>query len=316
MVTMKSKFKMSHIERYFVIVIVLFAVTALLWPSYFLWFKPWIVVGLGVVIFSIGVHTPFSALIQPITQPGGVLVLVILRYGLMPFAAYLLAKSLALTPTETIGLLVLGTAPGGAAANVMAYLAKANVGLTVLLTVGSTLLSPLVTPVLIYLFLHQMIHIDVGTMAIHIGFIIFLPISLGLVCAHYRFPFLAPLKKGLPYLAMVMIAMIVACVVARNQTAILQFPAKLLLAVLLLNVVGYLLGAVAATLLGWDVASILATMFDYGMFDGAIAIMICTFYFSSDTAVAAVCMGVIQNITAPILIRYWKNGGSRRLAAG
>lgn len=309
---MKSKFAVGALERYFVVVLVLLATMSLMWPYLFLWFKPWIVFALGVVIFSIGVHTPFSSLIQPFTKPGGVLALVLLRYGLMPCAAYVIANSLALTTTETIGLLVLGTAPGGAAANVMAYLAKANVGLTVLLTVGSTLLSPLITPALIYLFLHQVIHIDASTMAVHIGLIIFAPISLGLLCAHYHLPLIEHIKKGLPFCAMLMIAMIVACVVARNQAAILQFPGKLLFAVLILNGVGYIVGATAAYLLGWDRASILATMFDYGMFDGAVAIIICTLYFSNDTALAAVYMGVVQNITGPILIRYWKLKRPRR----
>ena len=309
---MKTKSAVGALERYFVVVIVLMATMALMWPYLFLWFKPWIVFGLGIVIFSIGVHTPYSSLVQPFTKPGGVLVLVLLRYALMPCTAYVIASGLNLTTTETIGLLVLGTVPGGAAANVMAYLAKANVGLTVLLTVGSTLLSPLVTPVLIYFFLHQMIHIDASTMAVHIGLIIFVPISLGLLCAHYRPPLIGQIKKGLPYCAMLMIAMIVACVVARNQAAILQFPGKLLFAVLILNGVGYIVGATAAYLLGWDRASILATMFDCGMFDGAVAIIICTLYFSNDTALAAVYMGVVQNITGPILIRYWKLKRPRR----
>ena len=299
---------MKHqLEKYFVVVIVVLAMTALMWPSLYLWFKPFITLALGLVIFSIGIHIPLASLILPFSQPSTVFGLVLLRYSLMPCAAYMIAKILHLTSIETIGLLVLGTAPGGTAANVMAYLAQANVGLTVVLTVVSTLLSPLITPVLIYLFLHQHIHIDVGTMSWHIGLIIFVPILLGLGCNHYRLSWIEPLKKWLPFGAMLMVALIVACVVAWNQAAILQFPLKLVFAVIILNGLGYALGAGVSYLLGWESPSRLAIMFDYGMFDGAIAIMVCTLYFGEGTALAAVFMGIVQNMTASLLIHYRKN---------
>lgn len=291
-------------ERYFVLVLLCCTGLALSWPMLFLWFKPWIMLGLGVVIFSIGIHMSPTDLLQPFTKPGAVLALVLIRYALMPCTAYGLAQGFALTPTETIGLMVVGTAPGGAAANIMAYLAKANVGLTVLLTVASTLVSPLITPALIYFFLHQRIHIDFSAMMGHIAMIIFIPIIMGVLCNHLRWSWVTQMKQKLPLCAMLMVAMMVATIVAWNQAAMLQFPLKLLCAVLVLNGVGYLIGAAVSYALHWEYSSMLAVIFDYGMFDGAIAIMICTLYFGADTALAAVLMGILQNITAPILIRH------------
>jgi BASS family bile acid:Na+ symporter len=295
------------LERYFMVFIIVGAILALSWPQVFLGLKGWIPFGLGIVIFSIGVHTSARDLIQPFTKPGRVLGLVLIRYACMPGIAYLIAYGFDLKTPEIIGLLVLGTAPGGVAANVMAYLAKANVSLTVLLTIASTLLSPFLTPILIYAILHQKIEINFFDMVSHIGMIIFIPIGLGLFCNRIRHPMLGYLKKGLPYCAMLMVVMIVATIVAWNQTALLQFPLMLIAAVLVLNGLGYVIGAIVGYVLCLESKSIMAVVFDYGMFDGAIAIMICTMYFGAHTALPAVLLGIIQNMTAPLLIRYWQH---------
>ncbi|MCX7090944.1 MAG: bile acid:sodium symporter family protein [Legionellales bacterium] len=292
----------AKIERYFLGIVVIAVISGLLRPDLFVAWKPFISVGLGLVMFGIGMTIPTRYLTQTLLKPKRILGLVILRYALMPAAALLISKICHLTTFETMGLLVLGAAPGGISANVMAYLAGANTALTVLLTLGSTLLAPFVMPMLIYLLLHQHITIDVWSMVLHIGSIILLPILAGFLCNRYQTPVMVKIKQWTPSLSILLVAMLIACVSAVNQKALLNFPMMALLAVLMLNLVGYLMGALIAYGMGWKTDSIWATVFDYGMFDGAVAMVVCTVFIGPEAAIPAVLLGVLQNITAPLLI--------------
>lgn len=289
-------------ERYFLGIVVIAVIAALLRPDFFVAWKPFISVGMGLVMFGIGMTVPTRYLIQTLLKPKRILALVFLRYALMPAVALLISKICHLTTFETIGLLVLGAAPGGITANLMAYLAGANTVLAVLLTLGSTLLAPFVMPMLIYVLLHQQLTIDVWSIVLHIGSIILLPILAGLLCNRYQTPVMVKIKQWTPMLSILLVAMLIACVVAVNQKALLHFPMMALLAVLILNLVGYVLGALLAYSMRWETESILAAVFDYGMFDTAVAMVVCTVFIGPEAAIPAVLLGVLQNITAPLLI--------------
>lgn len=292
----------QKIERYFMGIVLAFVMAALLYPELFVVLKPFISVALGLVMFGIGMTIPTACLAQTLLKPKRVLGLVLLRYVVMPSSALCISQICHLTIYETMGLLVLGAAPGGIAANVMAYLAGANTALTVLLTLGSTLLAPFVMPLLIYLLLHQQITIDVWGMVLHIGSIILIPIVAGLLCNRYKTPTMTHIKQWMPTLSILLVALLIACVMAINQSALLHFPAKVLMAVIGLNIMGYFLGACVAYWMQWETDSILAVVFDYGMFDGAVAMVVCTVFIGPEAAIPAVLMGVMQNITAPMLI--------------
>lgn len=235
----------EKVERHFVWLILLFASTALLYPDFFIGLKKFIPFGLGLIMFGIGVNTPLSCLSDTLAKPERIISLVLFRYIVMPGCALMIAYALHLTQAETIGLLVLGTAPGGIAANVMAYLSKANVSLTLLLTLGSTLLSPIITPTLIYLLLHQHVSIHVWSMMLQISGVVLLPITLGLVFNYLQIPLIRQIKSTLPVLSMLLVGMIIASILALNQQTVLTFPVMAMIAVFSLNLLGYLAGGTA-----------------------------------------------------------------------
>lgn len=292
--------------RYFIWIILLFAGTALLAPNLFISFKPFIPTGLGVIMFGVGMNTSISSFKDVLTQPGNITRLIILRFMMMPLWALIIAYGLHLTQVEMIGLLVLGASPGGTAANVMAYLSKSNVALAVLLTFGSTLLSPIITPGLIYLLLHKTITIQFWTMVAHVGAIVLLPVLGGLFFNYLKIPAIEKIKSYLPTLSIFLIAILIASLFALNQQTVLLFPWRLLFAVILLNLLGYFTGSSIAYLSKLDKKSILATTFDYGMFDAVVAIVICTTFFNKEAAIPAILISIIQNLTAPIIIRHQK----------
>lgn len=296
----------DKIECHFLWVILLFASTALFYPDIFISLKAFIPVGLGFIMFGIGINTPMSSFTKNLANPQYIVGLIIFRYLLMPLCALIIAHKFHLNQAETIGLLVLGTAPGGTAANVMAYLSQSNVALAVLLTFGTTLLSPIVTPGLIYLLLHQSINIQFWPMVVHIGNIILIPISAGLLLNYFKIPLIEKMKPTFPLLSIILIASIIGTIFALNQKTLLKLPLNIMCAVTILNLLGYFIGASTAYLMKQDKSSILAAAFDYGMFDAVVAIVICTSYFSKEAAIPAVLISIIQNVTASMIVRYQK----------
>lgn len=296
----------DKIECNFIWIILLFASTALFCPDIFISLKGLIPVGLGFIMFGIGINTSMSCFTKNLAKPKSIVGLIIFRYMLMPLCAFIISYELHLNQAESIGLLVLGTAPGGTAANVMAYLSKSNVALAVLLTFGTTLLSPIVTPVLIYLLLHQSVTIHFWPMVLHIGSIILMPITAGLLLNYFKIPIIEKIKPTFPILSIFLVAIIIASIFALNQQTLLTFPAMAMFAVTILNLLGYFIGASIASLMKQDKNSILATAFDYGMFDAVVAIVICTTFFSKEAAIPAVLISIIQNLTAPVIVRYQK----------
>lgn len=304
----------QKIEQHFLLIIVVFLSLSFLFPQVFMGLKWVIPIGLGVIIFSIGLNTSISCLKPVLSRPTSIISLILLRYAFMPSAAFMLAKLCHLTQIETIGLIILGTSPGGTAANVMAYLSGSNVAMTILLTFGTTLLSPLVTPVLIYWFLHQEVQIDFWGMFLHISSLILLPITAGVLLNYFKVPAIEQLKTWIPSVAILIIGILVGCVCALTHETLLKTPMTLILLVVALNGLGYFFGWAVASLFFWEKSCVAAVAFDYGIFDYVVTISICTSFFSIETAVPAVLMGVIQSMTAPLLVRKLK--GSFLLSAG
>ncbi|MCA0402721.1 MAG: bile acid:sodium symporter family protein [Proteobacteria bacterium] len=294
----------NKIESSFLWILLLFAVLSLLFPEFFISCKALIPMGLGLIMFGIGINTSYSSFKEVLIRPTSILILILFRFIAMPFWAFLIAQTLHLNQTATIGLLILGTAPGGTAANVMSYLSKSNVSLTVLLTFGSTLFSPFLTPLLIYLFLHKTVALNLGAMMMHISIIILIPIGGGLIFSYFKSPLITKIKVYAPIFSILLIAAILASLLAMNQQRIFEFPLMLIIAVLVLNLLGYITGNFIAYLTNYDSLSRLAVSFDYGMFDAIVAMVICTTFFDKETAIPAVLISIIQNLTAPCLVRW------------
>lgn len=303
---------MKNIERHFIWIILFFSGVALIYPTLFVACKPWIPIGLGFIMFGIGVNLPLSAFSTTLAKPKSILGLIVFRFILMPMCAWLIAHILHLNESEIIGLLVLGTAPGGTASNVMAYLSKSNVSLAVILTFGTTLLSPLLTPAIIYLLLHKQVTIAFWPIASHIASIVMVPIVAGLLLNYLKLNWIEKIRSFFPSVSIILVAMIIACLFALNRQTLLTFPGMAIFAALSLNMVGFLMGKIVATIFKQNSSNTISTIFDYGMFDAIVAIVICTTFFGQETALPAVLISIIQNLTAPIIV-YYQSGIKGRL---
>ena len=165
----------------FVLWVVAFSVAAYVVPTPFAALKDGIVPGLGVIMFGMGMTLTPADFVRVAQMPRAVLCGVIGQFGLMPLLAYALAKAFRLEPELAMGFIILGACPGGTASNVIAYLAKADVALSVTMTACSTVLAVFLTPALVKFYGGEFLDVDALALFKSVVYVVLLPVSGGLL---------------------------------------------------------------------------------------------------------------------------------------
>ena len=281
------------------------AVVAYSLPEAFVWLKPYITWLLGVIMFGMGLTlspSDFKILGQ---HPKSVLAGVVAQFVIMPLTAYVLAVTLQLPPAIAAGVILVGACPGGTASNVMTFLARGNVALSVAVTSVSTLLAPVLTPAIFYLLAHQWLDISASAMLMDILKIVMLPIVLGVLCNLFLHRQTKAVEGVLPLVSVVSIALIIGAVVALNRAKIAEAGGLIFGVVMLHNCIGYLLGFFAAKFikLPYDAQKTLAI--EVGMQNSGLAAGLAMKYFDPIAAVPGAIFSVWHNISGSLLASYW-----------
>lgn len=251
---MKMVFK--FIEKYFFIIILLFVSIALIYSKSFSWvLSKYMGINiinllLGVILFAMGTTLEMDNFIQVFKSPKEILLGISAQYLIMPVLAFIIANIFSLEAALTVGLILVGTVPGGTASDVITFLAKGDLALSVSLTAISTVISPILTPLITLILIGNRIAFNPTEMFISIVEIVIVPIGLGLFL-NYKFPnFCEKLKEYLPGVSSIVIGIIVAGVIGANKEAILTSSGIIILVVILQYCLGMLLGFVIAYLSG------------------------------------------------------------------
>lgn len=283
----------------------LFAAIAFVAPDTFKWVLPYIPVLLGIIMFGMGLTlapADFKILGE---HPKAVLIGVIAQFLIMPLTAYALAVGFNLPPEIAVGVILVGSCPGGTASNVITYLARGNVALSVAVTSISTLLAPILTPAVFYLLANQWLDISAAAMFVSILKIVLLPIVLGVI-AHTLFKKQTEAAVGiLPLISVIAIVLIIGSVVGASKPKILESGMLILGVVILHNAIGYLLGFVTAKLfkLPFDVQKTLSI--EVGMQNSGLGAALAAAYFTPLAAVPSAIFSVWHNISGSLLASYW-----------
>jgi BASS family bile acid:Na+ symporter len=248
---MKTLEKLSALAgKYFAIFVLFAAVIAFIFPSTFIVFGGYIAILLGIVMFGMGLTLKPVDFKLVFTNPLPVFVGIGAQYTIMPLIAFGLAYLLRLPPELAAGLVLLGSVPGGTASNVMVYLAKGNVALSVAMTSLSTMLAPIMTPLLLYLLAGKWLPVDPIAMFVSILQVIIVPIILGFLIKKF-FP--TTVDKGIsvvPLISVAAILIIVSAVTAANASNVVAAGVLVFIAVFLHNSFGLLLGYLTASMMG------------------------------------------------------------------
>nr|WP_299382630.1 bile acid:sodium symporter family protein [Allomuricauda sp.] len=238
----------SFLKGFSYTVLIFAAVTlAMYYPSYFqelggFQFKSLIVPLLQIIMFGMGTAMSLKDFMGVVKMPKGVLVGLICQFTIMPILGFGIATMFAFPPEIAAGIVLVGSSPSGLASNVMAYLAKANLALSVTLTAVSTLLAPLMTPLLMELFAGEFVPIDFWGMMLSIVKIVILPVAVGLLFNHFFHGKAKWLDKAMPIVSMAGIAFIIVIITAAGRDSLLSIGIFLVVAAIIHNMAGYFLG--------------------------------------------------------------------------
>lgn len=201
-------------------------------------------------------------------------------------------------------MILVGCAPSGTASNVMAYLAKGDVALSVAVATVSTLVAPLVTPALMLLLAGSFLNINAGSMMLDIAITVLLPVIAGLLVRLFLKRFVAAVLPALPWLSALVISLIVAVVVAGSAAKLASAAAVVFLAVVLHNGFGLSLGYLAGKLGGLDAKARRALAFEVGMQNSGLASALATAHFSPLAALPAAVFSVWHNVSGAVVAAF------------
>src|SRR5690625_3009653 len=235
--------------KYFAILVIVVAVIAFLMPDSFSFLGQYITILLGVVMFGMGLTlkpVDFKLVLKnPLSVIGGVLA----QFIVMPIAAFIIAYLLNLPAELAAGLVLLGSVPGGTASNVMVYLARGNLPLSIAMTSFSTILAPLCTPFILLGLANQWMPINALDMVLDIVYVIIVPIVLGLIVRKMMPVLVDKSIRVVPLISVAAIIIIVTAVVAGNVDTLAVSGVLMFFAVILHNTAGLLLGYVVGKIM-------------------------------------------------------------------
>lgn len=281
--------------------VVLFAVLGFLLPDLFRQLTPWIVTLLGIIMFGMGLTISGRDFAEVLRRPVNVGVGVASQFLIMPLLAVALTMIIPMSPEVAAGVILVGCCPGGTSSNVMTYLAKGDVALSVACTSVTTLMAPIVTPFLMLMLASEYLPVDAWAMFQSIVKVVLFPLALGFAAQKLLPAFVRAAVPALPLVSVTGIVLIVAAVVGASKGAIVQSGMMIFAVVVLHNMLGYLIGFIAARLAGLDLAARKAIAIETGMQNSGLAAALATAYFSPLTAVPAAIFSVWHNISGALV---------------
>lgn len=285
----------------FAVWVLLFATLAFCVPAQFRWIGPYIGPLLGIIMFGMGLTLSRQDFREVVKRPVDVAIGVAGQFIIMPGLAWLLSTLLQLPPEVAIGVILVGCCPGGTASNVMTFLARGDVALSVAITSVTTLLAPLVTPALIYLLASQWLEVSAAAMFWSIVQVVLVPIALGVLAQSLLRDKVRVCVTALPLVSVVAIVAIMAAVVAGNQSKIATSGLMIFAVVVLHNALGLLLGYWLGKLSGLSIAKRKTLSIEVGMQNSGLGVALATAHFSPLAAVPSAIFSVWHNISGPLV---------------
>ena len=296
------------ISDYMGLLVLLSAVVGLLTPGTFSGVKPSVINPmLGLVMFGMGMALRIDDFRIVFSRPRDVAIGCLAQFTVMPLLAWVLSRLFALDEALTVGVVLVGCCPGGTASNVITYLAKGDLALSVGMTATSTLLAPFVTPLLVWLLVGQTVDVEVAGMLLSIFWVVILPIVAGLA-----FKWLWPNASEratayLPAFSSIAICVIVLIIIAANASKLLEGGLIIILVVVLHNLCGLSMGYLVGRLLRLPAAKRKAISIEVGMQNSGLASSLATLHFAAYpmATIPGAVFSVWHNISGAVVARLF-----------
>ena len=306
----------DFVGKYMAILVLAVAALALFVPQSVSFIKTsYVNTLLGIVMFGMGLTLKASDFKVVFSRPKDIIIGAVAQFTIMPLLAFVLTKLFQLPPELAVGVILVGTCPGGTSSNVMTYLAKGDVALSVGMTGVSTILAPFLTPLLTKLYAGQTVDVDLLSMFLSIVKVVIVPIVLGCIINKLFSSFTEKVTKILPLVSVTAIVAIVAAVVSANSSKIMTCGFLIMLVVVLHNCLGYALGFAVGKVLKLDMSKCKAVAIEVGMQNSGLAITLATANFAANpfATLPGAIFSVWHNIAGSIFAGI-RRAGAENLA--
>lgn len=295
--------------------IILSFVIGYFYPEAFMWFAKggWMTWALAVVMLSMGLTLQVDDFKALFSSPRVVVIAAISQYSIMPLSGWLIAMIMGLPSEFAVGLILVACCPGGTASNMIAYIGRANVALSVISTAVSTILGIFMTPLLCKLLAGQYVEVNAWGMFLNVVQVVLIPVVLG-VFIRYKYPkFVEKLGQTGPVIstwAIVFISgSIIAPAVIDSKDILLQYAGQLTIAASLLHILGFSLGYAFGRVFKYDKSISKAISCETGMQNGGLAAVLARNSFPALmplVAVPSVFCSIMQTVIGGILATIWR----------
>lgn len=296
---------------------ILGSLAALFWPSAFTWFRGNLIVGgLAVIMLGMGITLRFADFKSIARTPRPIFLGVGSQFLIMPFLGWGIATGLQLPADFAVGLILVSCCPGGTASNVVTYLARANLPLSVLMTIASTLAAVIMTPILTKTLAGKIVPVDAWGLFLSTVQVVLAPVLVGLLLNHYTPRLVERVRIVSPFVAVVAIVLIVASIIGQRAEEILESGGILLLAVTTMHGVAFGLGYFSARLFGYDEAIRRTVAIEVGMQNSGLGSALATRHFNLSAATPCAISAVLHCIIGSALAGFWRWRSYRDAAVG
>jgi BASS family bile acid:Na+ symporter len=299
---------LSWMTNAFPVWVVLCSSIALFQPAWFTWFTgPWIVWGLAVIMLGMGLTLTVEDFRAVAKMPRAVAVGFVGQYAIMPFLGWAIGRVFALETPFAVGLILVACCPGGTASNVVTYLARANVCLSVVMTMCSTFAAVFMTPLLTSWLAGTLVRVDAWGLFVSTFQVVVIPVVVG-VWLHRLAPrFVDRVQLVLPLVSVIVIALICASIIGSSATAIQGAALRLLGAIFSLHAGGFALGYLMTRLIGFDRIAARTISIEVGMQNSGLGVVLARRHFADPlTAVPCAVSSVFHSVIGSVLAGWWR----------
>lgn len=295
----------NAITRFMGVLILTCSALALWKPEIFRWVAPHVTPLLGCIMFGMGMTLRLKDFGLVFAQPRPLMLGLLAQFGCMPLLAFALCHLFSLPPDLAMGVILVGTAPGGTASNVLTFIARGDVPYSVALTSLATLVALVLMPVLTWLLGGVWVPVDMGGLFVSILKIVVIPVALGIAVHRFCGSLTERAIPYLPPISALTITLVVAGIIAINAQSILGASAAIFLVVICHNLLGMAFGYAVGRLWKFDNARCRALCFEVGTQNSGLATALALAHFSPVSAIAGALFSVWQNLSGALVANYF-----------
>ena len=282
---------------------------AIIEPRLFSWFQgPLIVGGLGLIMLGMGMTLTLADFARVATRPGAVMAGVVAQFLIMPAAGWAVAAGLDLPTPFAVGLILVACCPGGTASNVVTFIARADVALSVTMTTCSTLAAVALTPLLAQLLAGRLVEVDTLGLFVSTLQVVILPVAGGVLMNRFAPAAVERVLPAAPLVSVLVIALVCGSIIGQNAAAVRESGPRLVAAIVLVHALGFAVGYAFARILGLPVTAARTISIETGMQNSGLGVVLAQRHFAAEplTAVPGAISALVHSVLGSLLAAWWR----------